>query len=122
LSLCDVYSFRQRERTSPIEQQLPQLAASVYGVGSGAVDPAGIGEGASVEPCVFGGFLFADLFEAGVGDGLLVAAVVVVLVPVVPDCSQDARNAMPIRTAIREMSCFFIGYTLLRAEKGLWLS
>jgi hypothetical protein len=49
-----------------------------------------------VEPCVFGGFLFADLFEAGVGDGLLTAAVVA-LVPVVPDCSHDARNAMPIR-------------------------
>jgi hypothetical protein len=73
------------------------------------VDPSGIGEGASVEPCVFGGFLFADLFEAGVGDGLLIAAVVV-LVPVVPDCSQDARNAMPIRRAIREITWFFIGY------------
>jgi hypothetical protein len=73
------------------------------------VDPSGIGEGASVEPCVFGGFLFADLFEAGVGDGLLIAAVVV-LVPVVPDCSQDARNAMPIRTAIKEITWFFIGY------------
>jgi hypothetical protein len=93
----------------------PQLAVSVYGVGSGAVDPAGIGEGASVEPCVFGGFLVADLFEAGVGDGLLIAAVVVV-VPVVPDCSQDARNAMPIRTAISENTCFFIISTSRRAE------
>ena len=71
--------------------------------------PAGTGDGASVEPCVFGGFLVADLFEAGVGDGLLIAAVVVV-VPVVPDCSQDVRNAMPIRTAIREIRCFFIEY------------
>jgi len=90
-------------------------------VGSGVVDPAGIGDGASVEPCVFGGFLFADLFEAGVGDGLLIAAVVVV-VPVVPDCSHDARNAMPIRIAIRESKCFFIRHTLLRAALGLWLS
>jgi hypothetical protein len=88
----------------------PQLAVAVYGVGAGAVDPSGAGEGASVEPCVFGGFLFADLFEAGVGDGLLIAAVVVVLVPLVPDCWQDARNAMPMRTAIRRSTCFFIGY------------
>jgi hypothetical protein len=99
----------------------PQLTVAVYGVGAGAAEPSGTGDGASVEPCVFGGFLFADLFEAGVGDGLLIAAVVVVLVPVVPDCSHDARNAMPIRTAIREISCFFIGYDLLRAAKGLWL-
>jgi hypothetical protein len=96
----------------------PQLTIAVYGVGAGAVDPSGIGEGASVEPCVFGGFLFADLFEAGVGDGLLIAAVVAVLVPVVPDCSQDARNVRPIRTAIRENRCFFIGVysTSCRAE------
>jgi hypothetical protein len=38
-------------------------------------------------------------------------------VPVVPDCSHDARNAMPIRTTIREISCFFIGCNLLRAAK-----
>jgi hypothetical protein len=88
----------------------PQPTVAVHGVGAGAVEPSGTGEGASVEPCVFGGFLFADLFEAGVGDGLLIDAVVVVLVPVVPDCSQDARNAKPIRTAIREITCFFIRY------------
>ena len=87
----------------------PQTTIAVYGIGAGVGDPAGTGEGASVEPCVFGGFLFADFFEAGVGDGLLIAAVVV-LVPVVPDCSQDARNAMPIRTAIREITWFFIEY------------
>jgi hypothetical protein len=86
-----------------------QLTVAVYGVGSGAVDPAGIGEGASV----FGTFFFADRFAAGVGDGLLVAAVP--LVWVVPDCSQDARNAMPIRTAIRESTCFFQRYPLLRS-------
>jgi hypothetical protein len=91
---------------------------AVYGVGSGAVDPAG--DGASVEPCVFGTFFFADLFAAGVGDGLLVAAVVPVWV--VPDCSHDTRNAMPIRTAITETICFFIGYTLLRAAQRVWLS
>jgi hypothetical protein len=83
---------------------------AVYGVGAGAVDPPGTGDGASVEPWVLGGFLRADLLDAGVGDGLLIAAVVVELVPVVPDCSHDARNAMPIRTAIRETACFFIGY------------
>jgi hypothetical protein len=100
----------------------PQLAVAVYGVGAGAVDPSGTGEGASVEPCVFGGFLFADLFEAGVGDGLLIAALVVLLVPLVADCSQDARNAMPTRTAIKENTCFFIGLYLLRAAQSDWLS
>jgi hypothetical protein len=97
------------------------LTVAVYGVGSGAVDPSGTGEGASVEPCVFGGFLFADLFEAGVGDGLLIAAVVV-LVPLVPDCSHDARNAMLMRIAIRENTCFFIGLYLLRGAQSFWLS
>src|SRR5262245_57471722 len=101
----------------------PQLTVAVYGVGAGAVDPSGTGEGASVEPCVFGGFLFADLFEAeaGVGDGLLVAAVVV-LVPVVPDCSHDARNAMPIRTAIKEITCFFIDSASRGAESQVVLN
>ncbi len=91
----------------------------VYGVGAGAVDPAGAGEGASVEPCVFGGFLFADFFEAGVGDGLLTAALVV-LAPVVPERSHDARNAVTIRIAIRETRCFFIRLILLRAAQNLW--
>jgi hypothetical protein len=81
------------------------------------VDPSGTGERASVEPCVLGGFLFADLFEAGVGDGLVVAAVVA-LVPAVPDCSQEARNAMPSRTAIREIMCFFIGYIYFAPRRG----
>jgi hypothetical protein len=49
------------------------MRVAVYGVGAGAVDPAGTGDGASVEPCVFGGFLFADLLEAGVGDGVYFA-------------------------------------------------
>jgi hypothetical protein len=98
----------------------PRNYRCVYGVGAGAVDPSGIGDGASVEPCVFGGFLFADLFDAGVGDGLLIAAVVVVLVPVVPDCSHDAKNTMPIRTAIKENTCFFI--CSFRVAQSLWLS
>ena len=85
----------------------------LYRVGPGAVDPDGIGEGISLAlPCVLGGFLFAV--------PPVVAAVL--LVWVVPDCSQDVRNAMPIRTAIREISCFFIGYNLLRAAQGLWSS
>jgi hypothetical protein len=83
---------------------------AVYGVGAGAVDPDGIGEGASVEPSVFGGFLFADFFlGAGVGDALVTAGAAV-LVAVVPDCWQDAINAMPITATIRENRCFFIGY------------
>jgi hypothetical protein len=97
-------------RTPPLLSIIwSQLSVTAYGVGAGAVDPAGTGDGASVEPCVFGGFLFADLFDAGVGDGLLIAAVLV-LVPVFPDCSQDARNAMPIRTAISANIYFFIAY------------
>ena len=101
---------------------LSLFALAIYGVGPGAVDPAGIGEGASTEPCVFGGFLLADLLDAGVGDGLLIAAVVDVLVPLVPDCSHDVRNVMPVRRAIRENTCFFISLYLFRAAQSLWLS
>jgi hypothetical protein len=92
-----------------VEATVLQITAAVYGVGAGAVDPADTGEGALVEFCVFSGFLFADLLGAGVGDGLLIAAVLV-LVPVFPDCSNDARNAKPIRTANRENRCFFMAY------------
>ena len=98
------------------------FAVAIYGVGPGAVDPAGIGEGASTEPCVFGGFLLADLLDAGVGDGLLIAAVVEVLVPLVPDCSHDVTNVMPIKRAIRENTCFFISLYLFRAAQRLWSS
>jgi len=115
-------SVSRRERhLKRLEHHLRATTVALYGVGPGAVEPLGIGDGASLEPCVFGGLRRADLFEAGVGDGLLAAAVVV-LVPVVPDCWHDARNAMPIRTAVREIICFFIGYTLLRATECLWLS
>jgi hypothetical protein len=121
LSVRDIRAIQRASAPQPIEHQLSATTVAVYGVGSGAVEPAGTGDGASVEPCVFGGFRVADLFEAGVGDGLLTAAVVV-LVPVVPDCSHAARNAMPNRTAIKEITCFFIGYNLLRAAQSLWLS
>src|SRR5215211_4524394 len=120
--VCQRYFRPGSARASGWKPTPQQLSVAVYGVGPGAVDPLGTGDGASVEPCVFGGFLFADLFEAGVGDGLLIAAVLAVLVLVVPDCSQDARNAMPIRTAIKVNRCFFIGYSLLRAAQILWLS
>lgn len=56
---------------------------------------------------------------AGVGDGLAIADAVV-LVPVVPDCWQDAKNAMPIRATIRENTCLFISYTLPRVALSLW--
>ena len=105
-----------RVRIRWLSTNCPQLTAAVYGVGAGAVDPSGTGEGASFDPCVFGGFLFADLFEAGVGDGLLTAAVVV-LVPVVPDCWQDARNARPTRIAGKEITCFFIAYTYFASRR-----
>jgi hypothetical protein len=85
-----------------------QITAAVYGVGARAVDPAGTGEGPSVEPSVFGGFLYAALLDAGVGNGLRIAAVMVVLVPLVSDCSHDARNAMPMTIAIRENTYLFI--------------
>jgi hypothetical protein len=52
----------------------------------------------------------------------LAIADAVVLVPVVPDCWQDARNAMPIRTAIREITCFFIDSTSRGAESLIVLN
>ncbi|MGE5213399.1 MAG: hypothetical protein ACM3NN_06885 [Nitrospirota bacterium] len=93
-----------RAQLKRLSINFPKTVA-VYGVGAGAVDPAGTGEGASLDPCVLGGFLRADRLDAGVDDGLLIAAVVV-LVPIVPDCSHDARNAVPIRTAIRDNRVF----------------
>ena len=118
---------------------LSLFALAIYGVGPGAVDPAGIGEGASTEPCVFGGFILADLLDAGAllnmhlnsapvlsiegpVAGASRRAVVEVLVPLVPDCSHDVRNVMPVRRAIRENTCFFISLYLFRAAQSLWLS
>jgi hypothetical protein len=84
--------------------------SALYRPGPGAVDPPGIGEGASLdEPCVFGGFLLADA-PAGDADGLLIAAVL--LGCVVPESWHAAKNAMPIETTIRANVCFFIGYPL----------
>jgi len=79
-----------------------------YGVGAG--DSAGDGEGASVEPSVFGGVFFAALCRVrdGVGDGLLTAdAVVVAVVPCC--CVQEATNAIPSSAAIRDNTYLFIG-------------
>jgi hypothetical protein len=63
----------------------------LYGVGAGdsAGDSAGDGEGASTEPSVFGGFLFAPEALCRVRDGVgvgLAAAGAVVVVEVVPCC------------------------------------
>ena len=77
----------------------------------GAVDPEGIGEGASLAlPCVLGGFRRVD-------EPVDVAAVL--LGWVVPDCSQDARNVMPIRTAMREIRCLFITYSQSRRAESV---
>jgi hypothetical protein len=75
------------------------------------VDPPGIGEGISLaEPCVFVAFLRGVVLT----DPVVPVAPVV---PVVPDW-QEVKNAILIRTAIREISCFFIGYTLHPTESG----
>jgi hypothetical protein len=80
-----------------------------YRVGPGAVDPDGTGEGISLAlPCVLGGFRRVD--EP-------VDAVVVVGAGVVPVCSQDVRNVMPIRTAMRENTCLFIRYSLIAPRR-----
>ena len=82
---------------------------AIYRVGPGAVDPPGFGEGISLAlPCVLGGFRRVD-------EPVDVAAVL--LGWVVPDCSQDARNVMPIRTAMREIRCLFITYSLIAARR-----
>jgi len=119
--LCWRYRFPRSLVETSYESVNSELGGAPYGVGSGAVDPAGIGEGASLEPCVFGGFLFAAaLWADGVGVGWAIAGAVV-LVPVVPDCWQDAKNDMPIRTAIRENRCLFIGIFSDRASQCVWL-
>jgi hypothetical protein len=63
-----------------------------YGVGPGAVEPPGSGEGASdAEPSVFDGFRFATPVllcrarEGGVGEAWAIVDAVV-LVPLVPCC------------------------------------
>ena len=77
------------------------------------MEPDGIGEGISLaDPCVLGGFLVAEAPEADAA---------VELVWVVPDCSQDARKAMPIRTTMKENTCFLI-ICSVRILLNLWLS
>jgi hypothetical protein len=98
---------------------------NVYGVGLGAVDPPGIGEGASAaEPSVFDTFLFAtplllcrDLL-AGVGDGMAAA---VVVVPVVPWFWQEAINAMPTIAPIMHNRFLFIALVSVRLPQNCWL-
>jgi hypothetical protein len=93
-----------------------------YGVGAG--DSPGDGEGASVDPSVFGGFLFAPAalcrVRVGVGDGLLTAAVDVVAV--VPCCCvQEATNATPMIAAIKRNMCLFMVCQLVRVRQNVWL-
>ena len=101
-------------RSLPAFARTPVLA--VYGVGLGAVDPPGIGDGASAaEPSVLDGFLFAtpvllcrDL-DGGVGEAWATAGAVAE-VPVVPCCWQEETiNAMPIRPVIKHNTYLFIG-------------
>ena len=77
-----------------------------YGVGEGEAAPSA-GEGdASVSGAFF--FLVVAFFFLGDGDGDLVAAAVVE-VAVVPCCgAQEAINAMPIKTVIKDKTDFFI--------------
>jgi len=87
----------------------------LYGVGAGGVDSEGDGDGASVEPRVFGGFLLIELFFFdGVGDAMVVAGAVVA---VSCFCVQEAINAMPIRTVISDKIYFFI-YSLASSAAG----
>jgi hypothetical protein len=52
--------FDARARLRWVSTNFPRLTVAIYGVGPGAVDPAGTGDGASAaEPSVLGGFLRA---------------------------------------------------------------
>jgi hypothetical protein len=85
----------------------PAFERLSYGVGEGEAAPSA-GEGdASVSGAFF--FLVVALFLwVGDGDGDLVAAAVVE-VAVVPCCgAQEAINAMPIKTVIKDKTDFFI--------------
>src|SRR5207248_9763824 len=88
-------------------------ATRFYGVGAGAVDPSGDGEGASAaEPSVFGGFLFATpvllwrVRGAGVGDAAVTAGAVVVAV--VPCCVQEAIHAIAMMALSKHNTYLFI--------------
>ena len=79
-----------------------------YGVGEGEAAPSA-GEG---DASVSGAFFFlvvAFFLWVGDGDGDLVAAAVVEVAVVPPCCgAQEARNAMPIKTVIKDKTDFFI--------------
>jgi len=81
----------------------------LYGVGAGEADSEG---DASVSGAAF--FLVVAFFLCGDGDGeaFVVAAVAVVEVAAVCCfCAQEAINATPIRTVIKDKTYFFIGYS-----------
>jgi len=79
-----------------------------YGVGEGEAAPSA-GEG---DASVSGAFFFlvvAFFLWVGDGDGDLVAAAVVEVAVVPPCCgAQEAINAMPIKTVIKDRTDFFI--------------
>jgi len=79
----------------------------LYGVGAGEADSEGDASAAAF-------FLAVAFFLRGDGDGeaFVVAAVAVVEVAAV--CcfwAQEAINATPIRTVIKDKTYFFIGYS-----------
>ena len=110
--LLPAHSLVHHDAIAPSFRSHP--GARSYGVGLGAVDPPGIGDGASAaEPSVLDGFLFAtpvllcrDL-DGGVGEAWATAGAVAE-VPVVPCCWQEAMNAMPTIAAIMHNRCLFI--------------
>jgi hypothetical protein len=89
-----------------------------YGVGAGEAVPSA-GEAVSEgDASVAGAFFLAAAFffraGDGVGDALAVAAVVEVAV--VPCCdAQEAINAMPITTAIKGKTDFFIDFIKVKS-------
>jgi len=100
-SPCTLESAKRRIRrgTSAFERLS-------YGVGEGEAAPSA-GEGDASVSVAF--FLVVAFFFRGAGDGDLVAAAVVE-VAVVPCCcgAQEAINAMPIKTVIKDNTGFFI--------------
>jgi hypothetical protein len=89
-----------------------------YGVGAGEAVPSA-GEAASEgDSSVAGAFFLAAafFFRAGDGDGDGLADAAVVEVAVVPCCDvQEAINAMPITTAIKDKTHFFIDFIKVKS-------
>ena len=52
--------FERERHLKRVEHHLRAATVALYGVGPGAVEPLGIGDGASLEPCVFDGFLCVE--------------------------------------------------------------